>query len=258
MNATTATSRLAAFGLAWILLLGAAATAPAAEELPSAREVVDRFVAAIGGAERMLERTAATLTGTFAVPAQGLQGKLQIWTAAPDLMLMEVEIPGYGKIRSGHDGSVGWMVDPAMGAQVLADKSLDQTRDQANFHSLLYRPGDYTSLEVVGRTDFQGTPCYELAVVSKSGLASQQYFAVDSGLLVGTTQKQYTPMGEIPSTTALKDYREFAGLKIATVMEQSMMGMQQVVTIESVTYEPLDAAIFALPAAVASLVEAGE
>lgn len=249
------TAMLAALGMILTAAVLPAAVAVADDALPAAREVVDRFVAAAGGKERLMARQFLTTTGTFAIPAQGLQGKLEVHTKAPDLMAMSVEIPGYGKIRSGYDGNTGWMVDPAMGAQVMADEPLAQMRDQANFWGSLYRDEDYRSLTVVGRSEFQGTACWELAVVTRNGMESMQYFAIDSGLLLGMQQTQHTPMGAIPSTTVLKDYREVDGVLVPMVMEQSMMGMTQVMTIESVSFEPIPAEVFALPADIAALVD---
>ena len=62
-------------------------------------------------------------------------------------------------------------------------------------------------------------------------------------------------MGDIPTVTAIKEYREFEGIKMAAVTEQSMMGMTQVITIESVSFAPIDDAVFALPAEIAALVK---
>ncbi len=231
---------------------------PAAAAPATAREVVDRFLVKIGGAERLLQREAMTVTGVFAIPAQGLEGTLTMWSQAPDRLRMEIEIPGLGKIHSGYDGEAAWSIDPIMGAQVLTAESAAQMREQANFHSLLYRPEDYPTLTLEGVTDFQGTECFELTVVSKAGLQSQQYFAVDSGLLVGMAQTQYSPMGEIPSVSALKEYREFEGVLMATVTEQSMMGMQQIINLQTVSFAPIEPEFFAVPAEIAALLETQE
>lgn len=253
-TALTAACALAALPVALSL---AAPRTVAAEALPEARAIVERFHAAIN-ADRLLERDSMTTTGTFAIPAQGLEGKLTIHARAPRRLSVETEIPGVGKMRSGYDGQVGWSLDPFTGAQVLADQALDQLRDQANFHALLYRAEDYPSLTVTGRSDFQGTPCWQMEVVARSGLKSTHFFAVDSGLLMGMQFVQHSPMGEIPVTTAIKEYREFDGMKVAAVSEQSMMGMQQVMTIESVSFDDLDDAVFALPPDIAALVESDE
>jgi hypothetical protein len=258
-ESSTAAGRLAV-GLLAVGLLALPLVAPhaaSAEALPEARTIVDRFLAAVG-AERLLERNSMTSSGTFTIPGQGLEGKLTIYAQAPRRISVETEIPGIGKMRSGFDGAVGWSVDPFTGAQLLADQALDQMRDQANYHALLYRAEDYPSLTVVGRTEFQGTPCWELEVVARSGLKSTHYFAVDTGLLLGMQFIQHSPMGEIPVTTVIKEYRDFDGLKIAAVSEQSMMGMQQIMTVESVSFADLDDAVFALPPDIAALLEAAE
>lgn len=243
-------------GLLLVLAVMIGPAAAAAEDLPQASEIIARHVAAIGGAEQFLAHEFMTTHGTFAMPAMGLQGSLATWSQAPDRALMEMDIPGYGKVRTGYDGTVGWMIDPATGAQLLADEMLEQTRDEANFYAQIYRPQDFASFTVTGRAEFAATDCYELAVVSKNGQESQHFFAVESGLLVGVQRQGYTAMGKVPVTMVNKEYRDFDGLKVATVIEQSMMGMQSVMTIESVEFDPFDPEVFALPAEIAALAEA--
>jgi len=237
--------------LAAIPLLLAAA-APAQDAQPSAREVLDRFVEAVG-ARHLAEKTSMTTTGHFAIPAQGVQGPLTSYAKAPDEFVVTIEIPGYGTVRQGFTQGVGWSIDPATGAQILADKPLAQLRDQADYDAMLYRDEDFESLTLVGAAEFQGTPCWQIAVVSDAGLEAQHYFAKDTGLLVGMEADQHTPMGTIPSTTVIKEYQDFGGVKIAARSEQSMMGMQQVLTIESVSFEPLGDEVFALPPEIAAL-----
>ena len=85
----------------------------------------------------------------------------------------------------------------------------------------------------------------------------QQYFTVESGLMIGRDAVQKTPMGDIPVTSTISEYKEFAGTMIPTRTADSMMGMQQIVTIDDVSFEPVADDVFALPAAVAALVEKG-
>jgi hypothetical protein len=246
------------FFLRGLLILAActlpAVTALAQDGLPTAREVVDRFVETVGG-DKLSERSSMSSTGTFAIPAQGLEGPLTMHAKAPDHLLVEIEIPGYGKVRTGYNDSVGWSIDPATGAQVLTDQPLAQLADQANFFSLLYRDEDHESLTMIGEADFHGTACYQIEVVGKGGLSAQHFFSQESGLLVGMEADQYTPMGAIPTSTQIKDYQDFDGIMIATRSEQTMMGMQQVMTVTSVSFEPIDDAVFALPPEIEALAE---
>lgn len=245
--------------LAFMMLAGGAFVLPAPafalDAAPTVREIVDRHVEAIGGAERFMQLESMTMSGTFSIPGQGIEARLHVWTQAPDRLTTEVEIPGLGKMRNGYDGAVAWSIDPMMGAQVLADASLAQMREQANFFSSLYRPEDYTALTLEGLVDFEGTPCYEVVVTSESGLESRHFFAVDTGLLAGMKQTAHSPMGEMPSTTVIKEYRDVDGIKVAVLTEQSAMGMKQVIAFESVSFEPIEASVFALPAEIAALLD---
>lgn len=241
--------------LSSVIAIAAAAAPAAAADAPTARQVIDRFHEALGGADRLLASDHQTTTGTFSIPAQGIAGEVRVWTAAPDRMLTAIEIEGIGTVRSGHAGGVAWSLDPIMGAQLLTDDPLRQVQDQANFRGLLYRDEDFPTLTYEGETDFQGQACHELTVVSRNGLQAQHYFAVDTGLLAGLAQTTYSPMGEIPTVSAIKEYREFDGVLVAVRTEQSMMGMQQIIELQDVSFEPFDESVFALPPEIEALLE---
>lgn len=225
------------------------------DALPSARAIVDRFVEVTGAAELVEKHDSMQTTGTFAIPSQGMSGKLQIQAKAPNLMLVRIEIVGFGEVLQGYDGKVGWTMDPASGPSLSEDMALAQLEDQANYYSSLYRAEDLESLELIGKEDFGGTEAYRIQSVSKRGVASTLFFSVESGLLIGNESVQYSPMGEIPTRSTISEYKDFGGVLVPTRTEQSMMGMQQVITIDSVSFEPIDDAAFALPEAVAGLVE---
>ncbi len=240
--------------LALLLALLVAGTVSAQDDPPTAREVIDRAIAAVG-AEKLTEKTAMTVRGTFSMPAQGLEGQLVTHAKAPDHLLVEVEIPGFGTSRQGYSDGVGWSIDPATGAQLLQDEALAQLADQANYYGSLYREEDLESLTMVGETEFQGTPAWQIEVVTANGMTQQQFFAQDTGLLIGLEAEQHTPMGVIPTTSMIGGYEEFDGVTLATETTQSMMGMQQIMSLEEVSFGPIDDAVFALPPEIAALSE---
>lgn len=238
-----------------LLLLALAAATPfaAAGDLTDAQAIVDRFVEVTGSDQVLGKHTSMTTSGTFSLPAQGISGTLTLQASAPNKLAMTVEIPGFGTMRSGYDGEVGWSMDPAMGAQILIDKPLAQAKDQANFYAMLFRPEDLDTLEFLGEEEFDGQVCYKLKGITVNAVESTYFFAKDSGFLVGMAQSQHTPMGEIPVQSSLQDYKEFGGMKIATKTVQTTMGMQQIVSIESIDFAPIDDSAFALPPEIAAL-----
>jgi hypothetical protein len=57
----------------------------------------------------------------------------------------------------------------------------------------------------------------------------------------------------VPVTSAVGDYKEFGGVLVPVVTRQRMMGLEQVTTITSMTFEPIDPKTFDLPPAIAVL-----
>jgi hypothetical protein len=240
-----------------ILALAAAPPARAqdAATLPSGREVVDRYVEAIGGKAAVTKHKTTRVEGTFSVPAQGLNGTLEVLSAAPDRFLLRVTLPGVGQIANGFDGTVGWLVDPMMGPMLLQGAALAEMKADADYYGALHDDGTYRSLETVERTVFEGTPVYKVRVERRSGGEDFEFYDIASGLLAGSTGKRTLPMGTFDVTTVLSDYKDFGGLRLATRSRQRMMGIEQVMTIGSVEFDTVDATTFALPPSIKALVK---
>jgi hypothetical protein len=71
----------------------------------------------------------------------------------------------------------------------------------------------------------------------------------------GNERTQASPMGEVPTTTVLSDYKDFDGLLAATKTVQRIMGVEQVITIAEVTNMELTDDVFALPEEIKALME---
>ena len=61
-----------------------------AAKLPSARSIIDRHIAAIGGRKAILSHSSSHATGTMAVPRRGMTGTLDIYGAKPDKSLVRI------------------------------------------------------------------------------------------------------------------------------------------------------------------------
>ena len=225
------------------------------EDLPTGREVVDRYVEAIGGEKAIREVSGKHMVGRMDIPAQGVGGDMEIYTAPPNKLLVKIEIPAMGSISSGFDGEVGWVINPMTGPMVLEGRQLDQTRQQADYLASLHPEHLIASLETVEKTDFQGHTCYKVKVVTTWDEEYFEYYDVESGLMVGGERTQSSPMGEIPTTTIISDYKEFGGLLVATKNVQQIMGMEQIITVSEVENVDPDPAVFELPAEIKAMME---
>ena len=73
------------------------------------------------------------------------------------------------------------------------------------------------------------------------------FYDVETGLQVGTIRTQESPMGAIEATTVVSDYQDFGGILAPTRTVQSMMGMEQIISVTTVEYDTVDPAVFELP-----------
>ena len=241
-----------------LLALPAVAQGQDTAELPPASELVDRYVEAMGGRDAILRDAPTQATGTFEIPTQGLTGELVVVTAPPDRMVSKVTIGGMGEILSGYTGETAWALDPMSGARLMSGMELAALRDQADQRAAVRDPALIESMETVERTEMGGEPCYHVALVWVSGRETTDCYSVETGLLVATTATQASPMGDVEVTTLMEDYEEFAGVRIPTRVVQNMMGVQQIMRIDTmVVGDEVDTSLLEPPAPIQTLMESG-
>ncbi len=228
--------------------------APAAN-LPSARSIVDKYIEATGGKDLQLKQQSRRAVGKITMPAQGLEGDVVILAARPNLTKMTMTLPGIGEIQQGYDGKVAWSVNPLTGPMLLQGKALQQTMADAEFDSSFHTDQSYRSLETVEKTEFAGRSAYKVKATRTTGDDDLEFYDVETGLLLGAILTRESPMGPVTATHIASDYRAFGGTKIATKITQKVMGTEQVITITSVDFDPIDKAQFTPPAAIQALIK---
>ena len=231
-----------------------AAAAPS-NALPPAQRILDRYAAAIGGRETIMRHNSYRVRGTFEMPGAGVKGDMDVVHAKPNKMAVKVTIPGMGEIQTGYDGTVGWSVNPMQGPRLLEGKELEQISSEAEFTNLFRGASNIVSRETVERTEMGGQPCYKVKITWKSGRETFDCYSTETGLLVGTTSTQESPMGSVQVTSLVSDYKDFGGVKYATRMRQQMMGQEQVMTVHSVEFDVVPPSAFEQPPAIQALVK---
>jgi hypothetical protein len=231
-------------------------SAAASSSLPTGRAVIDRYVQAIGGRDAVLRHKTIRSVGTFEMPAAGVKGDLTVVQAAPNRMALTMNIPGMGQMNTGFDGTTGWSINPMQGPRLLEGKELEQIREDSGPGATLRGPDRVRSAETVELTTMGGHSCYKVRIISVSGRESFDCYSPETGLLVGMTQRQESPMGTVEVTTLFSDWKEFGGLKTPTRLRQQMMGQEQILTIDRLEFDrPEDAKAVELPEQVKPLVK---
>lgn len=256
MGRRTWTGLTAAAVLALAGCAGGAAqeAAPAIAPNLGAQAVFVRYVEALGGRAALERYQHSTAIGVFALPSQGIDGDLEVKGMAPNKMAIRVNIPAIGTIRTGYNGEVGWSMNPMVGPMLIEGRMLDQLRQQADFKGPLNIQAYVDSAEVVGEEQFDGRACQKVRLVTKWGEEYFEFYDVATGLMAGSIRTQESPMGPMEATTVVSDYQDFGGVLVPMKTVQRMMGMEQVITISSVVYDPIDPSAFELPAEIQALV----
>ena len=228
-----------------------------AQALPSASDVIAKYVAAIGGKDALMKVTSLKQIATMEVPAAGLSASMEMYSAAPNKIAVKTTIPGMGEMQQGYNGTVAWDVNPMQGPRLLADKELLNTADNADFYSnLLYSADHFASMETVSDTMINGEKAFKIKMVRKATMKeSLSYFSAASGFLVAGVSTQESPMGSVVVSSTMSDYKKFGALMMPTKLEQQMGPQKLVVTITEVVINGAPEGAFAVPEQVKPLIK---
>jgi hypothetical protein len=235
-----------------VLAVAAQAGAAAAQQLPPAAQVVEKYVTAIGGratAERLSTRH---VTAEMSMPAMGMTMTMESWMARPNRSFSKMEMSGMS-ITSGFDGTTAWVNSPMSGPKILDGPELKQAFDNANFDNNVDFTKVFTTMETIGERTVDGHACWNVRMVSAGGTEVQNCFDKESGLLVGSIARQHTQMGDMTADIVMSEYKDFDGLKLPTRMSMTMGPQQVVTTIKTVSHAPVADSVFALPAEIKAL-----
>lgn len=242
--------------LVGLLVFGqVASTATSQAPAPTAKEVIARHVAAIGGEAAFKVVKSIRARGTFSMIAQGVAGEFELLQARPNKMLLRVTVPGFGRIESGYDGKVGWSIDPVSGPTLMTGRQLAETADDSFFDGPLHGPEHVKEMAVVGTEVFDSRKAVKVKVVFASGNEQTEFFDVETGLQIGFEGPRDTPMGVVPTTGIFRAFQKVQGLQMPTTLVQRALGIEQTLHISSYEFDVVPPEVFDLPPAIKALIK---
>ncbi|MSR70201.1 MAG: hypothetical protein EXS17_07640 [Phycisphaerales bacterium] len=256
-TALIASAQTAKPALAPTLVPAASPVAAPTDQLPSASDIFAKAVTAAGGADLIHMQPSRTQVGTIEMKAQSLKGTITTKSVSPNLLLIETDLPGFGKIRQGINGSVGWSIDPMRGPSLMDAEELGRVQRESSIESELNPALGCDAVEVVGLSDFRGAPCYKVLLKRGEG-RSTRFYEIATGHLVGSVESVKSSMGEFEVTTSFSAFTLCSGRTIAKVQENTMMGQTQQLTMDSIEFAPIDPTVFVLPPEIQALAKAAQ
>jgi outer membrane lipoprotein-sorting protein len=203
------------------LMVGACAGSAFAQ---TADEVVNKYLAAIGGREALgkLHTRKATGTVSVAVAAGVLSGPIEVYSKAPNkthqtLRLDLTSVGGAGEMTVDllFDGEKGYSLNSMQGDSEVSPRQLAAMRNNVFPTPLLdYKAAGFT-LAVLPREVVNGRDTVVLQATPKSGEASKIFFDAATYLVVRTvTTVDSATGGDMQQTSDVSDYRTIDGIKM--------------------------------------------
>jgi outer membrane lipoprotein-sorting protein len=184
----------------------------AAAALPSADEVLDKYVQAVGGAAALEKVNSRVETGTINLGGRDLP--LEVLAKAPDKRISIVHTPNGDNITA-FDGHTGWIGNPGgRPPREMSRPEQELVRLDAAFDLPLALRKMFAQFQVRPAEQINGHDAVRLIGVNKDQPPARLFFDKDTGLLVRTIQYTQTPLGRNPTQMDYADYREEGGVKI--------------------------------------------
>ena len=206
------------------------------EMVPSAADILDRYVEVTGGESAYSAVHNRHVIGTFEMPAMAISGTLEMWQAEPNLMRTLVDIGGMGSQAEGSDGNVIWEHSSMMGARIKEGVERAEALRRSTFNGEVKWRELFTEVKTLGEEDLNGTATYKVELTPAEGKPETRWFAKDSGLMLQGAATMLTQMGEIPVVSTFEDYREVDGIKFPFKLMQKMAVQEIVITSETIEH----------------------
>jgi hypothetical protein len=181
--------------------------------LPTIDQVLDKYIAAVGGREAIKRITSRVIKGTCEMSAVGLIGTMTMLQKAPDKTLSIVDIPGFGAVQSGFDGNILWSQNPVAGLNEASGAALAAAKRDAEFYQELKLRDMFKKLMIRGKQQISGKDAYIVEAIPEEGKAETYFFDAESGLLVRHDAEIDSGQGAAMTENYYEDYKDLDGVK---------------------------------------------
>lgn len=251
LSSTAAMRFLMMVSVCWVMA-GAPGRGIAEDNLPSAEQLLDKYVEVTGGKAAYQKLTSQVRIGKMEIPTMGQTINLAIYNVPPKKMAQVAESEMMGKTQMGCDGEHVWIESPMMGgAQLMDGERAEQILAAAEFNPEINWRDRYEKVETVGSETIDGKPCYKVVRTPKQGEIETLYINKDTNLIEMTQTKAQSPMGEVDIEILYSEYKKSGDITSAHKTVQKMAGMEQVITFDEVKYNvEVDPKLFTPPDAI--------
>lgn len=231
-----------------------------AQELTTAKQVIQFHVKSLGGRAKLEAVKTITTKASMLIPG-GPNGEMNA-----DLNLLQksnkfslvMNIASVGDIQQGSDGKHFWIIMPFQGERLMDDneQALSKQQFSSPFPSLSWADNYDGKIKLDGTEDVDDAKCYKVVFKPKDGKPLTRFFDVKSGRLLKMNSIQSNPAGEMEVTIFPSDFKEVDGITIPFTQITQVNGGDITMKTESVKFNvKIEDKQFEMPDAIKKLVK---
>jgi photosynthetic reaction center cytochrome c subunit len=225
---------------------GEKSTVDAQAKFPPADQLLDKYLAAVGGANALGKIASRVQKGTL-TGFGNQRMPIDVYGKAPDKRVSVMHFPN-GDSVTAFDGHSGWLSFPGRPPHIMNGDENNEARMDADLlfpvhvktmrQKFLAGPGEkidgHDTIQVVGRSEGQAP--------------LRLFFDAQSGLLLRMVRYTETPLGRLPTQIDYSDYRDADGVKVPFRWSLARPGNRFNIQVDELQQNvPVDDAKFAPP-----------
>ena len=195
------------------------ATGTAALPLPTAEQILAKYLAAIGGKDAAAKFKTAVIKGTVERADGNFQ--LDVTVKEPDKKYLVTMTSPRANQTLGVDGDAAW-IKTAAGSQKLSGLLMEQLiRSAFVNYSTIKVVAQPEQMKVLSTEKIGDRETYVLALVPDRDTTTKFFFDTQTGLLLRELTIKQTMLAPLPEQVDFEDYRDVDGVKVPFTIRTS-------------------------------------
>jgi photosynthetic reaction center cytochrome c subunit len=212
--------------------------------LPSPQAILDKYLAAVGGAEAVQKTRTRIQTGNIEV--SGKKFPIEVYSQAPNQRVSTSHM-GPNVSATAYNGETGWLSTPN-GVRPMSPAEQQAASIDAQLYFPEWLPKAYQDFKTLPAETIDGKNTYLVSAIGTGQVPLNLYFDQQSGLLLRLVRFAETPLGKNPTQIDYADYRAVDGLKIPYRWTLARPNGRFTIQIDEVKQNvPVDEKLFVMP-----------
>ena len=213
---------------------------------PSAAQLFEKYLQAVGGAAAVDRITSRVMKGTITFGDRNVP--IDIYAKDPEKRISFTHTPD-GDSVTAFNGQEGWLGFPGRPAREMRGQELDAAAMDADLHFAAHLANMFNDVKVRGAEKIGDADTYVVVGRREDKPPLRLYFDKNSGLLMRLVRYAQSPLGLLPTQIDYADYREAGGVKIPFRWTLARTNGRFTIQLSEVKENaPVDDAKFAKPA----------